>query len=149
MAATLVAQAVRKLWFYPRVHIGKAVHKPSYCNIKPTGHMRPRAPKSGYLKSQSSVATTVPPLAGGCKSQRHAPSPQRSAVDKASSVTPSAQSPHPQRGAVDKASSVAPSTKHPENQKTPQSLRNARILVVAPTGVDPVTVRFSVERSTN
>ena len=98
MAATLVAQAVRKLWFYPRVRIGKAVHKASYCNIKPTGHMRPRAPKSGYLKSQSSVATTTLPLS-------------------LAAASPSATLQAPLHDAVDIAerptASAAPSTKHP------------------------------------
>ena len=35
----------------------------------------------------------------------------------------------------------------PENQKSPKLM--LRGLLVAPTGVDPVTFRFSVERSTN
>ena len=35
----------------------------------------------------------------------------------------------------------------PVNQKSPK--RTLRGLLVAPTGVDPVTFRFSVERSTN
>ena len=35
----------------------------------------------------------------------------------------------------------------PENQKSPK--HELRGLLVAPTGVDPVTFRFSVERSTN
>ena len=35
----------------------------------------------------------------------------------------------------------------PENQKSPKQM--LRGLLVAPTGVDPVTFRFSVERSTN
>ena len=35
----------------------------------------------------------------------------------------------------------------PVNQKSPK--RMLRGLLVAPTGVDPVTFRFSVERSTN
>ena len=35
----------------------------------------------------------------------------------------------------------------PRNDETPANQRG--FLVVAPTGIDPVTFRFSVERSTN
>ena len=39
------------------------------------------------------------------------------------------------------------STVRPRNDETPADQRG--LLVVAPTGIDPVTFRFSVERSTN
>ena len=100
---------MRKLWFYPRVHIGKAVHKASYCNIKPTGHMRPRAPKSGYLKSQSSVATTT------------------------RSLSLAAASP----GATLQAPNVAPSTHSRARQNQRRRRRKASTLNVTPSAKPP------------